>query len=36
MRLKIPDRAGYVVKSTKQKDKGLAEEVSRKQFKELS
>ena len=36
MRLKIPDRTGYVVKSTKQKDKGLAEEVARKEFNELS
>jgi len=36
MRLKLPDRAGYVVRSTKQKDKELAEEVARKEFKELS
>lgn len=36
MRLKIPDRAGYVVKSTKQKDRALAEEVARKEFNALA
>ena len=36
MRLKIPGRAGYVVKSTKQKDKALAEEVARKEFNALT
>ncbi|MGB0553263.1 MAG: hypothetical protein ACPGQV_11935 [Alphaproteobacteria bacterium] len=36
MRLKIPDRAGYVVKSTKQKDKALAEELARKEFNALA
>jgi integrase len=36
MRLKIPDRAGYVVKSTKQKDRALAEEVARKEYTTLN
>lgn len=35
MRLKIPDRAGFVVKSTKQKDRALAEEAARKEFNSL-
>jgi len=32
MRLKIPDRAGYVVRSTKQQDRAIAEEVARAEY----
>ena len=36
MRLKIPDRAGYVVRSTKQRDRAIAEEVARSEYTMLT
>ena len=35
MRLKVPDRSGYIVKSTKERDVSLAEEVARKEYASL-
>ena len=35
MRLKVPDRTGYIVKSTKERDVSLAEEVARKEYASL-
>ena len=36
MRLKIPQQTGYVVKSTKERDVNLAEEIARKEFASLT
>ena len=36
MRLKVPDRTGYIVKSTKERDELLAEDVARKEFTSLA
>jgi integrase len=36
MRLKVPDRTGYVVKSTKERDASLAEDVARKEYASLA
>ena len=36
MRLKIPEKTGYIVKSTKQRDELLAEDVARREFSALT
>tara|TARA_Y100000294_G_scaffold114065_1_gene105766 strand:- start:5 stop:193 length:189 start_codon:yes stop_codon:yes gene_type:complete len=36
MRLKVPDRKGYVVKSTKETDVLLAEDTARKEYASLA
>ena len=36
MRLKVPDRTGYIVKSTKETDALLAEDTARKEYASLA